>query len=131
MAWYTKETQTPFDHPDFATIDGLFFLIGGLHREGLEGMKQPMVAFPSGEVYEIWNADNPQVHLFGGMDLPLYATYTIALRQANECASDGWFTVFGNGRDQLELWSHEAEKVFFVTYDTAAQKIVDVMVFAV
>lgn len=130
MAWYNKETPTPFDHPNFATIDGLFFLIGALHRAGLEGMKQAMVAFPSGEVCEVWNADDPQVHLFGGMELPLYATYTTALRQAHECAVDSWFTVFGNGRDQLELWSHEAEAIFFVTYDNAVGRMFDVVVAA-
>lgn len=129
MHWYNKEHQTAFDT---TPIEGVWFLIGALLRtpHRLEGMKSPQIRFPSGESFEIWNEENPQVHLFGGMELLLYATYTTALRQAHECAEEAWFTVFGNGRDQLELWSNESEEVFFVTYDNKAKKMVNVTIHA-
>lgn len=129
MHWYSKEHQTAFDT---TPIEGLYFLIGALVRglPGLEGLKSPQIIFPSGESREIWNEANPEVHLFGGMELMLYATYTTALQRAHECAEDSWFTVFGNGFDQLELWSHETEAVFFVTYDNDAKKMVNVTICA-
>ncbi|MBZ0282515.1 MAG: hypothetical protein K8L97_17375 [Anaerolineae bacterium] len=129
MYWYNKEQQSAFDT---TPIEGMYFLIGALVQElqGLDGLKCPQISFPSGESFEIWDEENPQVHLFGGMELPLYATYATAQQQAHECAEDGWFTVFGNGCDQLELWSHETEEVFFVTYDNVAKKMTDVTICA-
>lgn len=127
MPWYNKEHQTVFD---ITPIEGVYFLIGSLVQEiqGFGRLKSPRITFPSGESFEIWNEEQPYVHLFGGMELPLYATYATALQQAHECAVDGWFTVFGNGYDQLELWSHETEEVFFVTYDGEAKKMVNVTI---
>ncbi len=129
MHWYNKEHQTAFD---ITALEGVYFLIGALVQEmqGLDGLKCPQIVFPSGWSFEIWNEQNPQVHLFGGMELPLYATYATALRQAHTCAEDSWFTVFGNGHDQLELWSHETEEVFFITYDNEAKKMLDVTICA-
>lgn len=64
------------------------------------------------------------------MDLPFFSTYKQALQQATEQAEDAWFTVFGNGINELELWSGETEKVYFVTYDNQSQQITDIVITA-
>lgn len=134
MTWYNKEARIRLDE---IPVEGVFFLDSDLAAKKLPlfhllGMKCPMIAFPSGEACPIaWDReDSPQVYLFPGMDLPLYDTYPHALQRALEQAEDAWFTVFGNGENQLELWSHLSEEVFFVTYDNEQQRMVDLEICA-
>jgi hypothetical protein len=130
MPWYNKEANTPFDP---APIEGLFFLISdlALPGRGMEGMKYPKIAFPSGEELELWDGKALLVHLFPGMDLPLFDLYETAWKHALAHADDGWFTVFGIvAKQQLELWSHQTEEVFFVTYDNNIGRMVDVQIAA-
>ncbi|MBZ0280290.1 MAG: hypothetical protein K8L97_06090 [Anaerolineae bacterium] len=134
MAWYNKESVTRLDE---IPVEGVFFLDSDLAAKKLPlfhllGMKCPMIAFPSGEACPIaWERENsPYVYLFPGMDLPLFDTYPHALQRALEQAEDAWFTVFGNGENQLELWSHLGEEVFFVTYDNVQRRMVDLEIYA-
>jgi hypothetical protein len=130
MPWYTKEANTLFDT---APIEGLFFLISDLVAQGrgLDGMKYPKIAFPSGEEFEIWDAKAMLVHLFPGMDLPLFDLYETAFRHACANADDCWFSILGNdAKQQLELWSHQTEEVFLITYDNNVGRMVDVEVAA-
>lgn len=130
MPWYHKETRTIFDT---APIEGLFFLIAdlALSERGFDGMKHPTITFPSGEAFEVWDDKALLVHLFPGMDLPLFDCYETAYRHAYAQTDDAWFSIFGHDKKrQLELWSHLTEEVFFVTYDNRMGRMVDVEIAA-
>ncbi|MBZ0285226.1 MAG: hypothetical protein K8L97_31115 [Anaerolineae bacterium] len=134
MSWYHKEAVTPFDH---TPIEGLFFMDGSLINQHLPlfqmvEMKCPLILFPSGSVFQIdWDREqSPHLQLFPGLTLPLFDEYITALQHAHEQVEDAWFSVFGNGIDQLELWASETEEVYFVQYDNLAKRVVDVTVWA-
>jgi hypothetical protein len=126
MSWYHTETPTPFDHQP---IEGLFYLHGSIlatitQRDWTVGMKYPMIAFPSGEATEIW--ENNLLHLFGEMDLPLFATRDEGYNQAAKIASQVGYLVIPTGESQLELVGLDDEEHVMVTYDNVARRIVDV-----
>lgn len=139
MSWYNKEHITQLDTTQ---IEGAFFLHGDLIARGVkaliqdttywwsEGMKSPMIAFPSGEVLPVeWDGQGiPLIHLFPGMDLPLFDTFERGVKRAGEQIKDSWFSLFGKGDTQLEVWSHQTEEVFFVIYDNEVGRIADVII---
>ena len=139
MTWYAQETTTRFDQ---TPLEGLFFLHGDVIVRALqalvsdrrcrwpEGMKSPMVMFPSGEALPVeWDiADSPWVQVFPGLDVPLLGTFAQALQAVQEQLDEGWFSLFADGELQLEVWSHLTEQVGFLTYDNEAEKLVDVTI---
>ena len=71
MGWIEKEKTSPIDS---LPVEGLFYLDGDrlaevFDRDWTKGQKLPLIAFPSGEEFEIWPSSDPEtigiVHLFG------------------------------------------------------------------
>ncbi len=127
MKWCSKETYSPFDREP---IHGLVFIDGDLvSRADLTdwtiGMKASAIAFPSGLICEIDCSSVPVIHLSGDLQIPFYSTrdeaYTTVLEN-----TDGGCSVFRVGETDLELWHHETETVWFVVYDSNAQKVADI-----
>lgn len=119
MSWYSKEIKRDIDHEP---IEGLFFLHGAIvaklrNWSWAENMKSPRILFPSGLERGICAFDCPLVQLFNALDLPLFETRDEAYITAMEWNEDGCFSVFKVGNNQLELWDHETETVYRVTYD--------------
>ena len=129
MAWYPKETPTPFDNEP---IPGLQFLDGNLlallsQDRWFEGHKYPTIVFPSGKRCMLWEGDpSPVIHVFGEMDLPLYHTRDQAWELANDIAEACGYLAKRVGENQLEVWGHEAEEHFLITYNDAENNIFDV-----
>jgi len=62
MSWTEKTHPTPFDN---LPLPGLFFIDGDIlarliQRNWTAGQKLPMVAFPSGQEFELWETSNPK-----------------------------------------------------------------------
>lgn len=129
MAWFRKEDPTPFDA---TPIPGLFFLHGDLWAQQwrnlwVEGRKYPMVRFPSGQDFPIWEGSpSPIIHIYGEMDLPLYDTCQTALKQANLIAEACGYMARKIGDTQLEVWGHEDAEHFLISYDNEARMILDI-----
>lgn len=129
MAWSHKEAPTPFDT---SPIHGLYFLDGDLLARALsidwiKGEKLPMIAFPSGEIYELWESGSPDngiVHLFGEMDLSYRDTRDNAYQHALALAEQVGGLVQKVGENRLDVWGDEAH--LLVTYDNQAGHIVNV-----
>lgn len=132
MSWYHKESQTPFDT---IPIDGLLFLDGDLiasvvHREWSKGMKYPMVEFPSGTAFELWEggktAQSGILHLFGEMDLPLSSTRDEGFAAARQIAEQVGYLALVRGETQLELVGQDEEEHLLLTYDNEHRIIIDI-----
>src|SRR5260221_8036018 len=114
MAWYRKEDPTPFDT---AEISGLYFLIGAVlardfNLEWAKDYKFPVLVFPSGFEAEIEGSsqpNNPLVHLFGEMDVPLQGTQATGFERAKDIADQVGYIVQKVGENQLELWGLDDE----------------------
>jgi hypothetical protein len=125
MAWYRKEAPTPFEQQP---LEGLFFLDGDVvakvvDQSWSEGMKYPMIAFPSGAVFELWESNLP--HFFGEMDLPLVGTRHDGHEAASDIAAIIGYLVILKGDDQLELVDLDTDEHFLLTYDNSQRRIVD------
>jgi hypothetical protein len=132
MSWTEKEKPTPFDEQP---IRGLYFLDGdvlahSIGRDWTAGQKYPMVAFPSGKSCELWESSNPQhvgiVHIYGEMDLPLHDTRDEAFERANHIAEQCGYLARRVGEDQLEVWGHDDDEHFMVSYDPQSGRMLDV-----
>ncbi|WP_238626084.1 DUF2958 domain-containing protein [Aggregatilinea lenta] len=132
MAWFKKEEPTPFDELPLA---GLFFLDGDVlaklwGRDWTAGEKYPMIAFPSGEEFELWASGNPEkggiVHIFGEMDLPFRSTRDEAFRQANHVGEQCGYITRQIGENQLEVWGNDDDEHFLITYNNEASEIQDI-----
>ena len=93
MGWFKKEEPTPFDEMPLA---GLFFLDGDLlarlvGRDWTVGEKLPMIAFPSGEEFQLW--EGGIVHIFGEMDLLLKDTRDEAYSHASHIGEQCGYVV--------------------------------------
>jgi len=70
MSWLPKEQPSSFDS---AEISGMYFLDGdflarALMVEWTKDQKYPLIQFPSGLPFDLWDSldpNNPTVHLFG------------------------------------------------------------------
>lgn len=125
MAWYHKEAPTPFEQQP---LDGLFFLDGDVvakvvEQSWSEGMKYPMIAFPSGAAFELWESNI--LHFFGEMDLPLSGTRDEGHHAASEIASIIGYLAIPKGDNQLELVGLDTDEHIVLTYDNAQRRIVD------
>jgi hypothetical protein len=132
MGWIEKGSPTPFDEQ---AIPGLFFLDGDVlaaeyGRDWTKGYKYPMIVFPSGQEFSLWEAGTPEaigiVHLFGEMDLPLGddrdSAYETAMRIAECCG----YAAQKIGEDQLLVCGHDLGENIVITYDNEARRMVDV-----
>lgn len=131
MSWYNKEAITAVDNQP---IEGLFFLYGAIFAK-LTGykwateLKSPRILFPSGLERSLFASYCPLIELFDSLDLPLFETRDEAYTTAMEWNEDGCFSVFKQGENQLELWDHETETIYRVTYDNQIGQVRDVAIY--
>lgn len=132
MGWSKKEEPTPFDG---MPLSGLFFLDGDIlarlwGRNWTAGEKFPMIAFPSGEEFQIWESSNPErsgiVHIFGEMDLPLKGNRDEAYSQACHVGEQCGYIARQIGENQLEVWGNDDDEHFLITYNSQAGEIQDI-----
>lgn len=132
MGWVKKEEPTPFDG---LPLSGLFFLDGDIlarlwGRDWTVGEKFPMIAFPSGEEFQIWESSNPErggiVHIFGEMDLPLKGARDEAYSQACYVGEQCGYVARQIGENQLEVWGNDDDEHFLITYNSDAGEIQDI-----
>ena len=151
MGWIEKDQPTLFDN---LPIHGLFFLSGDAlalillkkleakgidvagKKVGTEGYKMPKIGFPSGETFQLFESSDPtkpNVHIFGEMDLQLYATIEQGTAHAQDIAEQVGYAVQRVGENQLEVkgfangdsWLEEREH-YLITYDAEKGRIVDI-----
>ncbi|MEO8611649.1 MAG: DUF2958 domain-containing protein [Chloroflexota bacterium] len=125
MSWYRKEAPTPFEQQP---LEGLFFLDGNLvsrvvEQQWTEGMKYPMISFPSGAAFELWESN--LLHFFGEMDLSLFSTRDEGQKSASDIASIIGYLAIPRGDSQLELVGQDTDEHFLLTFDNAQRRIVD------
>lgn len=133
MGWTKKEQPTPFDDLPLA---GLFFLDGDqlarlFQRDWTAGEKLPMVAFPSGEEFQLWESGDPErggiVHVFGELDLPYKSTCDEAFAQASDIGEQCGYLARKIGKDQLEVWGNDDDEHVVITYDNQAGEMRDIV----
>jgi hypothetical protein len=134
MSWIENDKPTPFDEQP---VEGLFFLSGNqiayeLKGHWVHGQKYPMIAFPSGEECALWPAGNPEaisiVHVFGELDLPLADTRDEAFERASSIAEQCGYLARKVREGQLEVWGHDEDEHFLLTYDDDQRRLADVEV---
>ena len=132
MGWTEKDQTTPFDN---LPIPGLWFLDGNIlaqiiQRNWTSGQKYPQVKFPSGKEFDIWETSSPAVwgiiHIFGEMDLPYRDTRDRAFEQASNIAEQLGYRVRKVGDTGLEVWGHDDEEHFLITYDDETGQMADI-----
>lgn len=131
MSWTKKEQTTPFDK---LPIEGLHFLHGDVmaiafQKAYLQGEKYPLIEFPSGEVFTIWEssqADDVIVHLFGELDLPHQQNRDQAYETAQHIAEQIGYVVKKVDADRLELHGFDEDEHLRVTYDNETGQMLDV-----
>lgn len=132
MTWIEKDQPTPFDEQP---IRGLFFLDGDvlarrIGRDWTAGQKYAMLAFPSGVECELWETGNTElvgiVHIYGEMDLPLKDTPERAFERASGIAEQGGYRVRRIGESQLEVWGHDTDEHFLITYDAETREMANI-----
>lgn len=122
MSRYSKEHATQFD---VNIPEGFFYLDGDIlallmKQKITKNQKFPMIAFPSGESFQIWESSNASkgiLHLFGEMDLPYQQTCDDAYQQAQDISEILGYGVIKIGDGQLELHGYEERDHLRVTYD--------------
>lgn len=131
MSWYRKEAITPVDNQP---IEGLFFLYGTIFAQ-LTGyswaseLKSPQIKFPSGLERSLFASECPLIQLFASLDLPLFETRDEAYITAMEWNEDGSFSVFKRGDNQLELWDHDTETIYQVSYNNQTGQVSDIAIY--
>ena len=132
MAWYEKEKPTSLDNQD---IWGLSFIVGdilaffyrGRAQEWLKGQKFPVVEFPSGEEFEIWEGGrSPIIHIYGEMDLAYFDTRDEAYKIADQIAQACGYTSRKVGDHQIEVWGHDSDEHYLIEYDNDLGRMVDI-----
>ena len=132
MSWYEKNRPTPFDDKP---LEGLWFLDGDMlawkHRQsGTKGQKYPVIVFPSGEHFDLWESGDPAnagvLHLFGEMDLRYNDSRDEAFEQAQYVAEQCGYSVQKVGENQLKLVGHDPDEHLIVTYDNQQKRMMDV-----
>lgn len=130
MPWLEKQQSFPYEH---SSIDGLFFLDGDLlsqkhNSHWIKGKKYPLLMLPSGEqcqLFESRDPQNPKVHIFGEMDLPLFQTRDEAYAGASHIAEAIGYVVHKSGENAIDALSDEGK--YQIIYDAAANRIADVI----
>lgn len=134
--WHRKEDETRFDT---TSIEGLFFVDGDIFervnkREYGWGMKSPMILFPSGEDYVVWDQQLFLVSVRGAMDLPYFDTCQAAYERAQGFLNTGlspidYIEKLDNSN--LLLYSDPNSAGFIITYDNEAGRMVNIQSFVV
>lgn len=134
MGWTEKEKPTAFDQQPMMT--GLFYLDGDIiarriGRDWTAGQKYPTVVFPSDQQFDLWESSSPEaggiIHVYGEMDLPYRDTRDRAYEQAGNIAEQLGYMVRKVGEDGLEVWGHDEDEHYLITYDHAAGQMADIV----
>ena len=131
MAWVPKEHHSLFDT---SPLSGVFFRDGDLLAKKLKvdwtkGEKSPMIAFPSGLTFPLWESSTPEgtiVHLFGELDLLLHDTCANAYQHVVGLAEQLGYLVEKVGTARLDVWGDDRTDHVLITYDDAARLMVNV-----
>ena len=129
MSWKEKSAQFSFEAE---AINGLYFIDGDVLAQALKapwvaGQKYPRIAFPSGEEFDLWEGSrSPIVHIFGEMDLALRDTRDTAFEYASDVAEQCGYLAQRVEEDKLEVWGHDEEEHYLITYDNERQCMVDI-----
>lgn len=133
MSWVEKGAPTPYDAQP---PQGFFYLDGDIlarivRCDWTTGQKFPMIAFPSGQEFELRPGSNPDaggiVHIYGEMDLPLRTTRDHAFEQANAIAEQVGYLARKVGDDGLEVRGQDRDEHFLITYDDVAGHMRDIV----
>ena len=134
MTWVEKGQVTAFDKG--SPLTGLFYLDGDIvarlsRRDWTVGQKMPMLAFPSGEEFPLWESADPAaggvVHLFGELDLPFKDTRERAFERVAYVAEQVGYRVQRVGENGLAVWGHGADERVLITYDPESGQMQDVV----
>jgi len=131
MGWLEKGQSAPFEHQP---IDGLFFFDGDMlakqfGTDWTRGQKYPMIAFTSGDQFELWNSSDPQnaiVHIFGELDLSLKDSRDEALPHVNYIAEQCGNIARPIGQEGIEVFGLDKDDHVVITYDANEQRMTDV-----
>jgi hypothetical protein len=133
MTWIEKNQPTAFDD---VPIPGLFlvngdFLFALTREEQYQGVKRPMITFPSGSNRALWPGRKPgqvaEFYLFGEMALPVRALLDEAYEQAAGIAAEHRYGVARVGEHALEVWDERDYDHFRVSYDGQTGYVVDMV----
>lgn len=133
MGWHEKG-HSPFENVGF---EGHYHLDGDVlaqlfNKDWTEGQAMPMVAFPSGQSFEVWPTSRKEatciVHLAGEMDLPLTGDdresgLGLAIDIAEQCG----YSVYREGEDAIEVWVPSNQDRFLIVYDNQTKRISNVV----
>lgn len=134
MGWVEKGTLTQFDQ-QLELLTGLWYLDGDIlarfvGRNWTVGQKLPMVAFPSGAEFQLWETGNPNaggiVHVYGEMDLSFKGTRDQAFEHATYVAEQCGYAVSKVGEDGLKVQGHDPDEHFLITYDNETGQMRDI-----
>ena len=131
MSRYSKELTTQFDAN---TPEGFYYIDGDIlatlmKQKITKNQKFPMIAFPSGESFQVWESTSTAkgiVHLFGEMDLPYQQNFDDAYQHVQEIAEVLGYGVVKAGDNQLDLHGYDEIEHLRVTYDSEGSFIVNI-----
>jgi hypothetical protein len=131
MGWIEKASPTPFDAE---LMNGLYYLDGDIisrktQQWVTQGKKFPTLAFPSGihcELVEGYLPHQPFFIVFDAMRLPTQTAIQEAYQEAMAYAEQYGYLVTRPTTDTLEVWGHEPDEHYLVTYDPSRQRVTNV-----
>ena len=133
MPWFEHDHLIPLDH---APIEGRYDLSGAqiarsFQQDWTADKKYPLITFPSQLTRELVVQPDAQVHVFGALDLPYHSTRDEAYVLAEAVKEDFSvpFHVLCDGEDMLILVNSLSKQGYYVTYDNAQGRMVDIVRF--
>jgi hypothetical protein len=129
MGWTEKGKATPFDNVDIEKVPGIFFLDGDalatfMKQKWTVNQKYPMLRFPSGEEFAIWESGDPDnagvVHVFGEIDLRYNDERDKAYEHATYVAEQCGYAVDKVGEEQLKVRGQTSDEHYLLTYKDGA-----------
>ena len=99
-------------------------------RSWTQGQKYPVVVFPSGGRFDLWETSNPEawgiIHVFGEMDLAYKSGRDQAFEAAAHIAEQLGYLSRKVGEDGLEVWGHDDEEHYLITFDQDTGQMADI-----
>jgi hypothetical protein len=145
MGWIEKHKPATFEN---LPIHGLVYLDGDMlarlieerdkglefpiiNPQWLKGQKFPMVEFPSGERFDLWETNDEArggiVHIFGEMDLPIWGqNRDEAYAQADDISSEVGYIAHKRGEIGLEVIGYDRGEHYLITYDNTQRHIINI-----
>lgn len=132
MAWSSKEQPSALDT---FTIPGLLYLHGQTidlkyHQDSYNGKSYPLIEFPSGltrEVYDNPISHRPFINIWGGLNLPYFATRNEAYQLASQFAEMYQLQVISSQDNVLTILNSEGNRAYHVEFDNDHRHIKDMV----